>query len=246
MVNGFSGYIPPLYRELQSRWEEQPLASNLADARALGVRFVIVHGEGWKPGVREPVIAGLAALPDEVRLAAQCGPDAVYEIIHPTAVVEPDRPAADRLPPSAAWRAQASLHDELADQAIDGDLETRWTSGSGAGGATFSLDLGELRRVSGLRLRLGGNRRDHPRAYRVEASRDALSWSVIAEDRHALLPITAFLTPTDLALDVVLPTTECRHLRLTDLDEDPAARWAINEIEVLAAPAGPGEPGPER
>jgi hypothetical protein len=238
LVNGFSGFIPPLYRELQTRWQELDVDTNLADARALGARFVVVHGDGWKPGAREALTAELASRSDRIRLEAQCGPDTVYGIVDASAPTDPGRAdaPAPRLP-RTGWSAKASLGDELAGMAIDGDLETRWTSGPRQAATTFSLDLGRIEAVSGLRLRLGTSRSDHPRGYRVEASRDGLSWSVVAEDRRTSLPITAFLTPTDLSLDIVLPATECRHLRITDLDEDPAAFWSIHEIEVLAAPA---------
>ena len=43
IVNGYSGYTPPLYRELQRRWQTLTLESNLDDLRQLGVRYVILH-----------------------------------------------------------------------------------------------------------------------------------------------------------------------------------------------------------
>ncbi len=234
LVNGFSGVAPPAYEELQRRWRELPLADNLADARALGVRYLVVHrrrdGTSWKAGV---ALGGQLQTAPGVRLVQLLPQAWVFEL-------EGSHPASFRrgkLPPAVVpvHRITASACPEAAPLAVDGKLATRWSTGHRQRpGDSVTIELGKVQGVTGLRLHLGESSLDYPRGWLVEAAREG-QWMVVAADAIVALPITFFLSPRDPFLDITFPPTFADALRLTCTEEDAVYYWSIHEVEVLAA-----------
>ncbi len=237
LVNGFSGLAPPLYHELQHRWRELPLADNLADARSLRVRFLLVHrqrhGRPWPEG--RALAESLRSTPG-VHLR-QIFPEAwVFEL-------EPGAGGGTMAPRSLAARAGAALtvHTSVntgdAHLAADGNLRSRWATGRPQWqGDALTLDLGTAVTVSGVRLHLGKSQNDYPRGWSVQVSFDGLSWRELASGALPRLPLTAHLTPTNPILELPVPPTPARFLRLTCTASHPVYYWSVHEVEILVAP----------
>ena len=80
VVNGFSGFQPPDFRDLAQVVGTFPSVVSLARLRALGVRHVVVHTASYtRPDAIRQRLAGLDDLSGVV-LVATDGPDALYRL----------------------------------------------------------------------------------------------------------------------------------------------------------------------
>lgn len=234
LVNGFSGLAPPVYHELQRRWREHALPDNVADARALGVRYLLVHrqrdGQPWPTGLA--LGSALRQVPG-VRLAQAFPATWVFELegsARPPAVV--DGQVLGTVP---GLRLSATVNSEEASLAADGRPDTRWSTGRAQQeGDALTLALGEERLVAAVHLRLGESQHDYPRGWTLTASGDGVTWSDVASGRVDSLPITAFLTPSDPRLEILFTPVPARFIRMTCTTADPVYYWSIHELEVLA------------
>jgi hypothetical protein len=80
LVNGYSGYFPPLYNQLRRRWAHAPALSNLEDARRLGVRYLVVHREQLEHDRLTRLHAALESLGEEARRSWTDGKDEVWSL----------------------------------------------------------------------------------------------------------------------------------------------------------------------
>lgn len=234
LVNGYSGYFPPLYVELCRRWEILPLEQLIDDFQAIGVRYVIVHfdeiAEGERPFFGERFEAQLG----DLKLIRQFGDDYLFEVIPRPAR---SRPMATldgliRLPRDG-WKASANVAGGLAGAAIDGDVRTRWATGDAQReGNIFELDLGRPTLFRCLTLRFGPSAVDFPRGYSVEISDDGSSWTEVAREETVILPIKAFAEPKDLSLNIRIEPATARYVRVTNLGQDRKFYWSIYEADL--------------
>ncbi len=236
LVNGYSGFFPPLYEELQRRWRESPVARNVCEAAELGVRYLIVHEAEL---VAESVVtlrSELAGLAPMAREAVRLGDDVVYELSPaPAAAGGPEAPGpAPRrvIARTPDWSARANINQGAASRAIDGDRTTRWNSGFQKPGDEFLLDLGSVRQVDGLLLKLGPSLFDYPRACRVDVSPDGSAWSTAVRLETPLLPIREFLRAADISYSISFPRRPARFIRIVLTSGNTEYYWSIYEFEV--------------
>jgi len=238
LVNGYSGFFPPVYDELLRRWRELPVAQNVRDASDLGVRYLIIHKDEFVPESRAVLASEFAGLAPAVREAARLGDDVVYELPPSPAATAGPRPSPaasplGRIAPPPRWTARASVNGDTASRAIDGDMLTRWSSAFQKPGDEFILDLGEVRDVSGLRLKLGPSLFDYPRGCRVEVSLDGLAWAGAASLVTPVLPIREYLRANDISYGITFPRRPARFVRLVLTAVSSDYYWSIYEVEVL-------------
>jgi hypothetical protein len=235
LVNGYSGYFPALYTELCRRWEMLPLEQLIDDFEAIGVRYMIVHfgeiPEEERPYLGERFEAQLG----DIKLVERFDDDYFFEI-----VPRPPRtgPAASldgllRLPRDG-WTATASVGEDRAAAAIDGDPATRWDTGDAQRpGNVFELDLGRPTLFRCLSLRFGPSAVDFPRGYSLEISADGRAWSEVAREENVILPILSFAEPKELALNIRVEPVTARYLRVTNLGWDRKFYWSIYEADLF-------------
>ncbi len=234
LVNGFSGLAPPVYHELQRRWREHALTDNVADARTLGARYVLVHrqrdGQPWPAGVA--LASALRKVPG-VRLVQAFPATWVFEL--EGSAWPPEVVGGQVLSRVPGLRLSATVNSEEALLAADGRPDTRWSTGRAQErGDAFTIALSEERLVGEVRLRLGDSQNDYPRGWTLTVSSDGVTWSEAASGRLDSLPITAFLTPTDPRLEFLFPPAPARFIRVTCTTADPVYYWSIHELEVFA------------
>ena len=76
LVNGYSGYTPPLWADLEPKMADFPSKRSVAYLRQLGVEGVIVHASlipGWQPPVK-------SALPRNLTLVKRVGADYFFKV----------------------------------------------------------------------------------------------------------------------------------------------------------------------
>jgi len=61
-----------------------------------------------------------------------------------------------------------------------------------------------------------------------------VEWTLVAHIENTLLPITAFLVPRDLSLDIIFSPTEAQYIRITNTEKKEENRWwSLYEIEFF-------------
>ncbi len=236
LVNGFSGFFPPLYLELQRRYWTQPVQSLVRDLRSIGADLIIVHSDELRNVKLRPVVERLQALEGEVREARRFGPDVVFEILPgpaPGLRLAVD-PALSPLDPRT-FTARADRNLDRVKNAFDGRLGTRWDTGAvQAKGQWFELDLGTAAELHGLTLRLGSSPADYPRGLRVEATTDLRTWTTVFENDEVNVPLLSLLKPGQAFVEIPFGPVGARALRLVQTGRDKEFYWSIYEIEVWA------------
>lgn len=129
------------------------------------------------------------------------------------------------VPPSEmkTWKVTASHNAKGCHRAIDGDAGTRWeTNASQEPGMWFAFDMGEPRELISLVLDSTHSAFDYPRAYSVEVSNDGEQWSETLADGRGMQPV----------VDILLPPTKARHVRIRQHGRVGGKFWSIHELEV--------------
>jgi hypothetical protein len=134
-----------------------------------------------------------------------------------------------------AWRVTASAHFEnwllgvclqadVASHAIDGNTETRWSTGqSQRFGHSFTVDMVTEQRFSKVTLDSGRSVDDYPRSYQVFVSHDGSHWGK---------PV-ALGTGAEPIVSVDLGTQQCRYLKVVQLDSECDDWWSIANFNVF-------------
>jgi hypothetical protein len=234
MVNGYSGFFPPLYNELRKRWQNLTLENNIRDLKRLGVRYMVVHSDQMEKEELEVLLSAMRKLKKDVRFVNKLEEVYVYELIYSTQEKYELMPLDEASSlPKTGWTAFSNVKNYKAALAYDGDLTTRWETGHQRKGHFFELDLGQPHKIRGFSLKLGSKTRDYPRGYRVEVSTDREEWKIVVQKDVAILPITAFLRAEDPSFDVAFFPLEARYIKITNTGEDEIYYWSIYEIEVF-------------
>jgi hypothetical protein len=235
LVNGYSGFFPPVYDELLRRWREFPIEQNIRDAEDLGVRYLIIHGDEFPEEARAALTAYLVGLAPKVRETGRFGEDAVFEFVSVRGAEVPPAATTQLRPVARApgWRVRSNVNNAMAPRAVDGDPRTRWNSEFQKPGDYFELDMGEVRDVAGLSLELGPSAFDYPRGCLVELSPDGRDWTEAVRLDTPLLPIRAFLKAGGLSYDIAFPRTPARFVRVSLMTGNGQYYWSIYELGVL-------------
>ena len=91
-IMGYSGFVPPLFRDTLDRIFHFPSTEALSFLRGMGVDFVILHRAEFDPGAWSDLEARLRLFAGDLVLAWQSGDDLVYRLERDTA-----QPLAPRL-----------------------------------------------------------------------------------------------------------------------------------------------------
>ena len=89
-------------------------------------------------------------------------------------------------------------------------------------GMWFAFDMGAAREITSIVLDCQGSAFDYPRRYSVEVSDDGTSWSepiVQGQSNHPML-------------DIMLPGTKTRHVRISQHGFAEGKFWSIHKLEV--------------
>jgi len=137
------------------------------------------------------------------------------------------------------YTAVANPNDAEKSLALDGNLETRWSSrGAQRKGDSFELDFDRPVRLLRIFLRLGAFKSDFPGGLAVDISKDGQSYERVVEEPHWLGPVdwTAdgypFFGPQQRVLIDLPQATAVRGLRLSQIAEGLPYDWSIAEIEL--------------
>jgi len=127
------------------------------------------------------------------------------------------------------WIASASISNESASNAIDGNFNTNWNSGwqnqgTGQGMVWFKVDTRNAVTFNQVMLDYSSNPNDGPQLFTVEVSDDDVTWRQIANgDGNTAVRTTITIEPTT-----------ARYIRITKpADTSKANYWTITEFYLL-------------
>jgi hypothetical protein len=237
IVNGYSGYGSALQDFLRGppSTEGGATGDQLALFRALGLRYVVIHGQLYA----DPAAAG--QMVDAMR--AQAVHVARVTTRGPVSIVELGAGAPGRLPkpagteiPRVSLTLSASHNTAALPLVVDGNDATRWLSGAQQDGSEWiHIGFDRLRRPSFLRLAM--DRRsfgDYPRRLEIEASTDGRTFTpLFAGSVLAPFALSLIEQPVSPRIDLPLPPTEATALRIRQTGR--AVRnwyWSVHEIQL--------------
>src|SRR5262249_40848431 len=109
--------------------------------------------------------------------------------------------------------------------AIDGNVATRWTTGTPqTHGQFFQIDLGMAQTFDRIVLDSGNSsfENDHPRGYEVYVSSDGAGWGGPVAIGTGQSPIT----------EILFPARTARYIRINQTGSDSGYWWSIHEVNV--------------
>ena len=229
VINGYSGYFPLHYDVLR-------LALSAADPSVLtalseyGLKHVVVFHDRDRDGKWQSYVASYPGV-TAVRTSAN-----QTHYMLPSPVMAPAGATGGL--PLPVVRLEAGVWSEDVERAIDGHLETRWSTGHPQAPADeLVVDLGSARKVGGVELALGPFYTDFPRDLLIEGSLDKQSWVRLWQGPTGGLAVAAAIEDSRrLPVRIAFQSFNARHLRLRQLGSDPVFYWTVAELLVLGAP----------
>lgn len=139
--------------------------------------------------------------------------------------------------PREKWSAESNYRNEDCKNALDGNIDTRWGSGTAQSpGMFFQIDLGRQYEISKIRFDLGKFTADFPRGYCVSISTDKAHWEKVLD-----MPGTAGIFwdgshPRYIGngsyFTAVFNPVKARYVKITQIGRDPKFDWSIAEIYI--------------
>jgi hypothetical protein len=156
-----------------------------------------------------------------------------YRLLGPLLPAAPRRHVASGAP--ARVTATPAVDDAKA--AMDGRLETRWSSRmSQAPGQWLQVELDAPAELSGLELDQGGASFEYPRALTVRGVREAV-WEDVGATVHWVGPLVwtgdQVLRAGVERVVVTFPAMRVRALRLVQTGQDGFYPWSVAELRLL-------------
>lgn len=245
IVNGFSGYLSPLFQYLAG--PGTPLVDLgqthdvLRALRQIGVRFVALHPRqyrSWDEG--QSLLKAIGAQDDQIAQRFETETAHVFELRSMTA---PPRWRADQLRaiPFSGMTVTASHAPERLHLLADGDPGTRWLTGvRQTGGEWIEVRLDEERRIGRVRFEVAPRSSgDYPRRLRIEVSRDGEAFDAVAWEDAGLPALIGGIARSSGAvfIDIDLPAIPLRAIRLVQLGETRVWYWSVDELSLWEAHA---------
>jgi hypothetical protein len=137
----------------------------------------------------------------------------------------------------AGWVATASSTVEAPANAIDGNVNTRWsTEANQTNGQYFQVDLGSVQSFNYLTLDAGPSTGDYPQAFSVYVSNTGTDWST--------QPAVAIETGTTQLSTAGFATQSARYVRIVQTGSSSTNWWSIAELNIGTAtnPSWSGAP----
>jgi hypothetical protein len=237
IVNGYSGYGSALQDFLTGPPSTEPdgFAETVALGRAIGVRYLVVHGQLYRDRETARRVADdIRAQTAHVARASTFGPVTVFELRAPESMALPV-PAGVEIP-QASFRLSASHNPGAVGAMVDGNPVTRWLSGVPQDGTEWiRVDFDRPRRPAFLRLAM--DRRsfgDYPRRLEIEGTADGTTFVALAAG-PTLRPFGQSLVelPVSPRIDLALPGLEVKAVRLRQTGRTPRQwYWSVHEIRL--------------
>jgi hypothetical protein len=221
LVNGYSGFVPPHYALLQTALAEGD--DTAIDALLAVHDLVVVIDRAREPGLA----ARVARHPGAKWTGSESGRE--FFAVHLNAAE--DSPRSD-----VGVRTVTPVPSTILRSLTDGDLRTRWDSGTAQrGDESIAVELGADAPVTAVELAMGPYTAEFPRHVAVDVSSDGSRWTTVWDDLTGRLAVLgAARDPRRVPLWFRFPPQRARFVRVRQLGSHPSSHWAIAELRVFA------------
>jgi uncharacterized protein (DUF608 family) len=217
---------------LQKTLYHAPGVAGDTEPESLIIGSVAANGDSRPIGLPRPFIvhdgAVLDLSPQIAALAIPQSSDTVdFEVKAP--VLRPGLPA-DKWTITDNVHANPVLAGIDAKDALDGDPNTKWTTGRALQpGDSFTLDMAVPQQVAKIVLDNPTSPGDYPDGYRLDASMDGQTWTTIAQATEQQTVAALH----DNALAIAFTPVTARYLRVTSAGGH-YNWWSVDELSVFA------------
>lgn len=235
MINGRSSYFPPLYYEIRQRWKQCPVREVVSDLNTIGVKYLILHSDLMRPERFNTITSQLSRLQDRIHLLDKFENAWLYEIVNRPPENETEISPEKLLALSRkGWKVKASVNNHTARLALDGKPTTWWQSPPQRNGDTFIIDMGQIRQLKRLNLKMSpASPCSYPISYRVEISDSGQQWTRIAETIRTRIPISDFLKPTRVIMSIDMEPCKARYFKIICTGQHRHQVWTISEVQAF-------------
>jgi len=251
IVNGYSGFIPPAANYIRQVFKTFPSWECLDILRALDVRYLVIHSQGYAEPRRSNIRRALQSrFPGSIKKTAAfrysprephqlerfLGNDAVYEIV-PGRIERPIAGPGRELPPER-WTVRSNRSRYQLPNLHDGRIETRWlTMTSKRTGDYLQVEFKAPENIVGIWLILEPKDAYHHFAgsIGVETSADGLEWK---NHEFAYSPgefaKNLIEDPKNPVQKIYLDGEPVKFVRLTQYGQDRKTVWSVAEMKLFA------------
>lgn len=244
-VNGQSSFQPQVTELARRALEQLPDEPARRALLSIGTRHLIVFGDDLVPE-RADLTAQLSGRPAEYRRIFQQGSHSMFTLLgaeDPTLKLleTPPLPKSARLIPSSVMRASSALRADLANQALDDNAVTYWTTARyQEPGQELEVELEQPRPIVALEIDDPGRVMDAPVSYRISAANGARDLGVVAEQNQLRFFHAQIFAPERFVFRVVLPhPILADRVRITVVQPVPGYYFSVHELRLFADGAGP-------
>lgn len=236
MANGHTGLIPGYYRGLEDVMRHFPSLSSLMAARELGVRYILLHREGYQEEEWGRMREEAKAYSD-LHFVRDFGGAVVYQVRENGGGSQKRETDLARKIPREGWEVSAFPENGYfgrGELAIDGRIETRWSADRGQkAGDFFQVNFPRpvlLRRID---LSLGNAGSDYPRSFRILVSHDGKAWKAVKEVTDPPPPISSYFQfPRNPIFSITLDPVETRMMKIL-ITRDSPFFWVIYDLNCF-------------
>ncbi len=124
------------------------------------------------------------------------------------------------------WKLTASHGQNETRSAIDGNLNSRWSTGTPMRpGMWFQIKLPKPKLIQAIQLNAASSTGDYPRGYTVTISNDGKNWSKPIKTGHGFSPKTL----------IKFKPVKTKFIRITQTGRTQGLFWSIHHLDLLAA-----------
>ncbi len=232
LVNGYSGYFPPIYWPVAERMKYFPDEDSIEIIRNLGVDMVIVHDWDIKRWGWPDVLAKMDNYSDIFSREWADNGDYVFKVMKKRGNI-PTRKYSKKVARDQ-WSVTASHNNDNCYKAIDNDPETRWdTEKPQEAEMIFEIDMGQIKEITALSMDFDKASGDYPRGIRLEVSRDGESWQeVLLKFIYANYVEHLLQYPQENRMTLDFEPVEARYIRLIQTGRHKIYFWSLYDLNV--------------
>ena len=244
VVNGYSGYASPLFRLLAGAssplLDLNHMSEFLRGVRSLGVRYIVVNAPDYGNGSEaRATIRAMGLQRDQLVGMMEFDQTSVFWLVTSDDVPNPETDTLRELPVSGL-DVTTSREGRRWVGAVDGNLDTRWTTGTRQTGDEWieirvdrSSDLGLLR--MGLSAGASG---DYPRGLLVESIEDHAVRELYRGGVMTQLFAGLVRSARRVEIDIPLPRNDTDVLRIRQTGRTQTQPWSIHELSLWTRDPG--------
>ena len=239
IVNGYSGYISPLFYILKDSssplYDLEQFGDLLRACRALGVHYVVVHESRFRQeGLGHATSVAIGRQTDQLQGVVSFGSTTVFWLVAPPDAVNASPPSL-RAVSQSFFTATASHANADLDLAFDDNLETLWQSGRQQDGTEWiEMQFDRQRNLGLVQFDMGADVSvtDFPRRVRIESSDDGQEFRELYEGDVLTEFFRGLVEDADRTpIAIILPDNDTVTLRIRQTGQS-SQWWSISELSV--------------